>query len=91
MHGGRRLLIVAVDGREFGGSAGMSLPELARYLVDAGAEDAINLDGGGSTAMVIPALPGPPRHAYVVANHPSDQEGERAVSDALVIVNACGP
>ena len=45
------IYLVTVDGRQEGYSAGMSLPELAALLKELGAEDAINLDGGGSTTM----------------------------------------
>ena len=48
-----RLLIVTVDGRQPGHSVGMSLRELAELFVGLGARSAINLDGGGSTTMVI--------------------------------------
>ena len=48
---GRTLLLVVVDGRRPGWSAGVTLPELARILIDGGAWTAVNLDGGGSSAM----------------------------------------
>lgn len=43
--------LVVVDGRQSGYSVGMSLPELARYMRELGCEDAMNLDGGGSTEL----------------------------------------
>lgn len=84
---GRRLLLVVVDGRQPGRSAGMSLRELATLMLALGARDALNLDGGGSTAMVFadPAAGG----ALRVANRPSDAAGERAVGNALVVVRDC--
>jgi exopolysaccharide biosynthesis protein len=48
---GRHLFAVACDGRT-SSDAGMTLAELARALVDLGAHDAINLDGGGSASLV---------------------------------------
>jgi hypothetical protein len=48
---GRRLLAVACDGRT-PRDAGMTLDELADALVALGAEEAINLDGGGSASLV---------------------------------------
>jgi len=48
---GRTLLLVVVDGRRPGWSIGATLPELAQLMLDAGAWGAINLDGGGSSAM----------------------------------------
>ena len=49
---GRRLILMVVDGRQPGHSVGVTLPELADLMIDAGADDAVNLDGGGSAAMV---------------------------------------
>jgi hypothetical protein len=51
--GGRKLVIVDVDGRQRGISEGATTIEMARFLLEYGATDAINLDGGGSATMVI--------------------------------------
>lgn len=72
-----RVLLATVDGRQPGVSVGMTLAELASLLLEFGAGDGINLDGGGSTTMVINGK---------LVNAPSDQTGERPVSDALLIV-----
>lgn len=72
-----RMLVAAVDGRQPGVSAGMSLPELADLLLEFGASEAINLDGGGSTTMVVNGK---------LVNKPSDQTGERPVSDAILML-----
>lgn len=48
---GRTLLLMVVDGRQPGWSIGATLPELARMMLDAGAWNAVNLDGGGSSAL----------------------------------------
>ncbi|WP_298162150.1 phosphodiester glycosidase family protein [Brevundimonas sp.] len=62
----RRLAwLVTVDGRQPGFSEGASLDELTDILVALGASDAINLDGGGSTTMVVESANGP-----VVLNRP---------------------
>lgn len=84
--GGRQLILVTVDGREYQ-NAGMTLRELGALMLGLGARDAINLDGGGSTTMVYadPDSAGRLR----IANHPSDKEGERTVGDALAVVHAC--
>lgn len=84
--GGGRLLLVTVDGRQPGWSVGMRLDELAWLLTALGAEHAVNLDGGGSTAMVVRDSTGA---ALLVANRPSDREGERAVGNALAVVDRC--
>jgi len=83
---GRRLILVAVDGREYE-NAGMTLRELAETMLGLGARDAINLDGGGSTTLV---YADPDSSARLrIANRPSDKEGERTVGDALAIVHTC--
>ena len=68
--------MITVDGRQPGVSVGMTLQELAEYLLSIGAIDAMNLDGGGSTTMFLDGK---------VVNTPSDKEGERKVSDAIVV------
>jgi exopolysaccharide biosynthesis protein len=71
-----KILLITIDGRLPGESIGMSLTTLADLLLELGAVEAINLDGGGSTTMVI--------HNKIV-NRPSDQTGERPVSDAILV------
>ena len=82
--GGRELILVAVDGREYR-NAGMTLRELGDLMLGLGARDAINLDGGGSTTLVYadPDSAGRLR----IANHPSDKGGERTVGNALAVVH----
>lgn len=51
---GRYLILIVVDGRQPGYSEGCTLYELAEMMIKfGGVENAINLDGGGSSAMVI--------------------------------------
>jgi hypothetical protein len=71
-----RLFFVVVDGRQSPYSDGMSLRELSWLFRRIGASDALNLDGGGSTALVIRGR---------LINRPSDQQGERPVGNALVL------
>jgi hypothetical protein len=71
-----KFLMVTVDGRQEGWSVGMNLNELAAFLLALGATDAMNLDGGGSTTMFLDGK---------VVNRPSDKEGERSVSDAILV------
>jgi hypothetical protein len=73
---GDATLLVVVDGRQAPYSDGMTLAELADLMQRLGARDALNFDGGGSTALVV-------RGATV--NRPSDQSGERPVGNALVL------
>jgi len=46
------LILMVVDGRQ-PGSRGVNLEELAALLVGVGAVDAVNLDGGGSSTLVV--------------------------------------
>ncbi len=71
-----KFLMITVDGRQPGVSVGMTLQELAEYLLSLGATDAMNLDGGGSTTMFLNGK---------IVNIPSDKEGERKVSDAIIV------
>ncbi|GIH29647.1 hypothetical protein Aph01nite_79570 [Acrocarpospora phusangensis] len=70
-----KLLLAVVDGRAPGTTVGASFLEAAQVMRWLGARDAINLDGGGSSAMVVKGK---------VVNKPSDGS-ERAVGDALLV------
>ncbi|GHE79743.1 lipoprotein [Amycolatopsis deserti] len=72
-----RLLLVTVDGRQPGVSEGLTLVEGARLMRALGAVEAMNLDGGGSSAMVV---------SGAVVNKPSDATGERAVGDVVAVL-----
>ena len=48
-----KLLLFTVDGREKGRSLGMKFSEMADAMIHFGAQDAISLDGGGSTTFVM--------------------------------------
>lgn len=67
--------MVEVDGRQRT-SAGMTLPELATYMLNLGCDEAMNLDGGGSATMVFLGN---------VINNPSEGQ-ERPAANALVVV-----
>jgi len=63
---GNRVLLVTVDGRNEK-AAGMTLQELASFLKWIHSDDALNLDGGGSTTMWVRGFAG-----SGIVNHPSD-------------------
>jgi len=73
---GNRLWLVVVDGRREGVSEGMTLPELTDLFRTLGVRDAVNLDGGGSSVMIVRGQ---------AVNRPSDPSGERAVVNALLL------
>lgn len=54
----RTLTIVVVDGRQPNYSEGVTLPELADILIEQGGYTALNLDGGGSSTLVVEGADG---------------------------------
>lgn len=56
---GTQLWLVVVDGRQPSYSVGMTMDQLAAFLVELGAHTAINLDGGGSSTLVTQSWRGP--------------------------------
>lgn len=68
--------LVTVDGRNPALSLGMTFAELQGLARRLGLRNALNLDGGGSTTMVVRGA---------VVNHPSDPSGPRPISDALLV------
>lgn len=71
------LVLATVDGRQPKKSVGMTLAELTALMWELGCAEAMNLDGGGSTTMVI---------RNKIVNSVSDATGERPVSDALIVM-----
>ena len=76
---GKKLILLTVDGRRPGVSLGMTGDELSVELQKLGAETAINLDGGGTTTLV---LRDPQTGEQKILNQPSDTR-ERAVADVV--------
>ncbi|MCL5028083.1 MAG: phosphodiester glycosidase family protein [Bacteroidetes bacterium] len=70
------LYFFTVDGRQES-SSGMSLKEFANLMIDHSVYQGLNLDGGGSTTMVINGK---------LVNHPSDITGERPVGSCLLVI-----
>ncbi|MBF8191287.1 phosphodiester glycosidase family protein [Nonomuraea sp. K274] len=70
------LILATMDGRQPGVTVGANFVEAAQFMRWLGAVHAINLDGGGSTAMVV---------GKKVVNKPADGS-ERAVGDALLVL-----
>jgi hypothetical protein len=76
------IMLYAVDGRRPAYSVGMSLKDVANYLIERGCVTVVNMDGGGSTTMLA-RMPGDSEATLM--NLPSEGE-ERNVSNALFIV-----
>ena len=73
-----KILLLTVDGRQKSLSRGASLTETAMLLLKFGAVDAVNMDGGGSTALI----------AFdTIINSPSEGK-ERPVASVLLIYGA---
>jgi hypothetical protein len=83
---GRWLVLVVVDGRQPETSEGMSERELAELMAELGCFDAINLDGGGSSIMLLEDEEGHLR----LKNQPSDRLGPRAIPVMLGIRRQAG-
>ena len=49
---GRYLILMVIDGRQPGYSVGATMDDVADWLLRFGASEGLNLDGGGSTALV---------------------------------------
>lgn len=80
---GQTLWLIVVDGRQPGYSEGIALVELAKGIQDLGAYTALNLDGGGSTALVVED-----GASYRILNRPIDSRipmRERPVGNHLGI------
>ena len=71
----QKLILIVADGRRAGYSTGLSLYRLASLLIELGATEAINLDGGSSSTFVVDGK---------VVNRPSGQR-ERDVLNAVLI------
>ncbi|MGE5679956.1 MAG: phosphodiester glycosidase family protein [Bacillota bacterium] len=72
------LYLITLDGRT-PNSVGATLDELAEVMIRLGVYTGLNLDGGGSTTMVV-------RHS--IMNYPSSSGVERAVGNCLLIVSS---
>lgn len=70
------IYLATVDGRQ-AASVGVTLVELADVLKAEGVWDALNFDGGGSTALVLRGR---------IVNSPSDTGGERTIGNAVLVV-----
>lgn len=70
------VVLLAVEGNNPNGGAGLSLAELAQLMKEMGCVGALNLDGGGSTSMTVNGK---------LTVQPSDAAGERAVISTIIL------
>jgi exopolysaccharide biosynthesis protein len=71
-----RMIILAVEGRNNGTAEGATLLQLAEIFRNLGCVEALNLDGGGSSCLLING-----RETI----KPSDKEGQRPVPAVLIV------
>lgn len=79
-----RVLLITVDGRNTN-SAGMSLFELSKLMRWLKADDAINLDGGGSTTLWVNNWGENGVVNFPTDNKKWDHEGQRKVANVLLL------
>jgi exopolysaccharide biosynthesis protein len=79
-----RVVLLTIDGRT-DKSKGMTLAELTDLMISLHCKDVVNLDGGGSTTMWISGKPFNGIVNMPCDNKKFDHEGERAVSDIIII------
>ncbi|MCS3797788.1 phosphodiester glycosidase family protein [Niastella sp. OAS944] len=70
-----KIYFVVVDGRRPGISEGMTLPQLADFMIFSGSYQALNFDGGGSSTMM---------GSDMLKNLPSDAGGARKIASCLL-------
>jgi len=75
------ILLVVIDGRQARWSLGPTVAEFADIMAELGAINALNLDGGGSSEMVVEGE---------VVNRPSDGN-ERRISNAILVLPGPDP
>jgi exopolysaccharide biosynthesis protein len=82
--GNHKIILVTIDGRT-DQARGMTLYDVADLMISLRCMDAVNLDGGGSTAMYISGKPFNGIVNMPCDNKKFDHAGERAVSDIIIV------
>ncbi len=72
----RKLILLVVEGRSKGVAEGISLDEMAELFVELKCVEALNLDGGGSSCLLVNGKE---------TIRPSDRQGQRAVPAVFMI------
>ena len=82
-----KVLLITVDGRFPEQAGGVNIPELAHLIRVLGGEDALNLDGGGSTTLWLSGASDNGVVNYPCDNGRFDHAGERKVPNILYITH----
>ncbi|MFD4671294.1 phosphodiester glycosidase family protein [Lentzea sp. NPDC058450] len=83
---GKKMQMLTVDGRQSAYLQGLDLRDLADAMIELGAHNALNLDGGGSSTMLARE---PGTTGLKVVNTPSDG-GERPIPNGLALYSPTG-
>ncbi|NKE55701.1 multidrug transporter [Lentzea sp. PSKA42] len=83
---GKKMVMLTVDGRQGAYLLGLNLKDLADAMIELGAHNALNLDGGGSSTMLARE---PGTTELKVVNTPSDG-GERPIPNGLALYAPSG-
>ena len=81
------IFFMTVDGRQTDFSEGMRTDDMADILIDFGVDQAINLDGGGSSTLVFADVPG---GAARTVNSPSDNATSQQPGNERSVANHFG-
>lgn len=73
-----KVVLLAVEGNNPNGGAGLNLTEMASLMKEMGCTGALNLDGGGSTSLVVNGQP-------TVVPSDANNTTERAVMSTLIL------
>lgn len=80
----KKVYLLVVDGRRPGYSVGVDYDRLATFFIALGADEAINLDGGGSSTFLIKNPEAD--KGFETRNKPTDKTGDRIVPNGLAVV-----
>ncbi len=72
----KHFFLLVVDGRQEKLSIGMTLPQLAKFMLELGCTQAMNLDGGGSSTFWLDGK---------IMNSPSDKR-QRSIANGLILL-----
>lgn len=83
----KTLYFIVVDGRQQGYSSGLDLNALASLFHALNCTDAIALDGGGSSTMVVRKVKPDGLVTFPIVNKPSDTDGARTISNGILVID----
>lgn len=81
----KKTVLITVDGRAAGKATGVSIPELAHLIRVLGGDDALNLDGGGSTTLWMEQAPDNGVLNCPSDNRKFDHQGERSIPNIIYV------